>query len=374
MISSTLPPEQPSPSGPNIPRRTLRSAAWLIALFLIAVGLAAAFAFTLSALSPASTNKRAPTVLVSIPSGATSTSIGAMLARKYLVRRAFGFALAARLQGIAGKMKAGRYEISPAMPPRQIAALIALGETAQDIVTIPEGFTVAQIAHRLAQRNIVNEQQFLWLARTQGRTFHAQGFQPPSPNLEGYLFPDTYRISPPPSDIRAIGKPPIDARERQIITMMLENFRRRALEPESTAFKNYPGGVAAAVNLASLVEREAEVPKDRALIAAALTNRLKQGMRLQCDATVQYALKQHKSRLFFSDLRVNSPYNTYLHAGLPPTPICNPGLPSIEAALHPAKVDYLFYVGRPDGSHIFSRTLAEHDRAIAELRAARRGT
>lgn len=374
MRVSNQQPERPGAGGRDIPRRTMRSAAWLIALFLVAIGVAAAWAFTLSALSPVSSNKKASTVLVAIPSGANAKSIGALLERKHLVRRSLGFVLAARLQGIAGKMKAGRYEISPAMPPRQIAALIALGETAQDIVTVPEGFTVAQIAHRLAQHNMVNEQQFLWLARTQGKTFHVQGFQPPSEDLEGYLFPDTYRIPLALVDIQSGSKSPRDARERQIIELMLENFRRRVYEPESAAFTRYPGGLAAAITMASLVEREAEVPKDRPLIAAALTNRLKKKMRLQCDATVQYALKQHKSRLLFSDLRVDSPYNTYLHAGLPPTPICNPGLPSIEAALNPAKVDYLFYVGRPDGSHIFSRTLAEHDRAIARLRAASKGS
>jgi UPF0755 protein len=342
-------------------RRTARHAAWLVALMLIAVALAAALGITMSVLSPVTTNKAAPFVLVAVPSGANAKSIGALLAHRHLVRRAFGFVLAARLEGVADKMRAGRYEISPAMPPRQIAALIALGKTASDVVTIPEGYTVAQIARRLAQQHMADEKTFLTLAQTQGRTFRADAFQPPDDNLEGYLYPDTYRI-------------PKGTSERDIITLMLRGFDKRVVEPNAATLGHYPGGLAAAVNLASLVEREAEVPRDRSLIAAALTNRLKKGMRLECDATVQYALPQHKARLFYADLRVNSPYNTYLHSGLPPTPICNPGLPSIEAALHPAAVDYLFYVARPDGSHIFSRTLAEHDRAIAQIHALQKGT
>ena len=200
--------------------------------------------------------------------------------------------------------------------------------------TVPEGYTVRQIARRLAERGMADETQFLSLARTQGRTFHVDGWTPPDANLEGYLFPDTYRI-------------PRGTTPRQIIAQMLGEFHSRVVLPHQADFARYPGGLPAAITLASLVEREAEVDADRPLIASALDNRLKQGMRLQCDATVQYALPEHKSRLFYGDLRVNSPYNTYLHAGLPPTPIASPGLPSIEAALHPAQTDYLFYVARP---------------------------
>ncbi len=360
MSSTTKPPTRRRPAASVPPRRTARSAAWLVVALLLAVAVGGALMMTTSALSPVSTDKHAPTVLVTIPAGADAKTIGALLARKRLVRRGLGFVLAARLEGVAGKMKAGRYELSPAMPPRQIADLIALGLTASDIVVIPEGYTVAQTAHRLAQRHMADERVFLHLAQTQGRTFQTAGFQPPDADLEGYLYPDTYRI-------------PKGTDERGIISQMLHNFQRRVLATEGPAVARHPGGLAAAVTLASLVEREAEVDRDRPLIAAALTNRLAQGMRLQCDATVQYALPRHKARLMYADLKVDSPYNTYTHAGLPPTPICSPGLPSIDAALHPADVDYLFYVARPDGSHIFSRTLAEHDRAIAQLRAARRG-
>ena len=131
-----------------------------------------------------------------------------------------------------------------------------------------------------------------------------------------------------------------------------------------------PGKLGNTMKMASLVEGEAEVDGDRPKIAAALSNRLNIGMRLQCDASIEYILPSHKKRLYYKDLKVDSPYNTYLHAGLPPTPIDNPGVPSILAAMHPSKAGYLFYVARPDGTHIFSDTLSEHDKAIAMLRHA----
>lgn len=344
------------------PRRALRSAAWLVFIVFIGAGLLFAAGVMTYVVSPVSPDKTARMVLVTIPSGANAHTIGQILARKHLVRKAPGFVLAARWAGVAGKMKAGHYELSPAMSPREIATRIALGLTANDFVTIPEGYTLVQIAHRLSEHHMADEAKFLAMAQTQGRSFTAAGFQPPDDNLEGYLFPDTYRI-------------PRGTTERGIITQMLRDFQQHVLtEPNKALIARYPGGLADAVNLASLVEREAETDGDRPLIAAALSNRLKRGMRLQCDATIQYALPQHKTRLLYADLRVDSPYNSYKYAGLPPTPICSPGLPSIEAALKPADVNYLFYVARPDGSHIFSATLAEHDRAVAQMRALRNKT
>lgn len=346
------------PSSKNQPsRRTGRHASLTVFILLLLVAFFVAAAIVTRILAPVTTVRTARIVLVTIPAGANVRTIGALLARHGLVRSPLGFTLAARIDHLSDKLQAGRYELSPAMPPRQIALLIALGRTANDVVVIPEGFTIAQIARRLAEEHKASEPSFLALARTQGRTFQAGGFRPPSDNLEGYLYPDTYRL-------------PKGAGERAIITQMLGNFEARVLAPHKQDFAQARGGLPGVLTLASLVEREAEADSERPHIASVLQNRLRIGMRLQCDASVQYALPQHKTRLLFSDLRVNSPYNTYLHAGLPPTPICNPGLPSIEAALHPAVSDDLFYVARGGGHHIFSPTLAAHDRAIAQLRAS----
>ena len=339
------------------PRRVRRSASLLVLLLFAALTVAAGVLYTIELLGPVSGNPKAPTVLVTIPPGKSARQIGEILARKHLIRSPLSFVFASRLDHLSGEMHAGRYALSPAMPPRQIAALMALGETASNVVTVPEGFTVRQIARRLANAGLVNEMQFLTLATTQGKSFSVAGWTPPNASLEGYLFPDTYTL-------------PKGATPREIISQMLQNFHARVVVPDGKLAARAPGGLPGTITLASLVEREAEVGSDRPLIAAVYRNRLALGMRLQCDATVQYALPQHKTRLFYADLRVDSPYNTYTHAGLPPTPIACPGLPSINAALHPANVDYLYYVAGPDGKHhVFSRTLAGQNAAIARVRA-----
>jgi len=343
----------------NTPRRVRRSATLLVLLLVTALVVVAGMLYTVQLLGPVTGNKNAAPVFVSIPPGRNARQIGEILARKHLVRSPLSFVFASRMDGLSGKMHAGRYELSPAMPPRQIAAQMALGETAQGIITVPEGYTVRQIARRMAEHHLANEAQFLNLAQTGGRSFHVRGWTPPDDNLEGYLYPDTYTV-------------PKGASARDLVQIMLENFARRVVTPYGAEADAFPGGLPAAVTLASLVEREAEVDEDRPLIAAVYRNRLKAGMRLQCDATVQYALPEHKTRLFYADLRVDSPYNTYKHAGLPPTPIANPGLPSIEAALDPARVGYLYYVAGPGGRHVFSTTLAQHEQAVVHARAARK--
>ena len=338
------------------PRQVSRSASLLVTLLMVALGIAAGILYAVQLLAPLSADKNVPTVLVTIPPGKSARQIGEILAGKHLIRKAYSFVLASRMDHLSGQMRAGRYELSPAMPPRQMAALMALGETASRVVTLPEGFTVRQIARRLAGQKLTNERDFLRLAQTQGQTFHVHGWTPPDDNLEGYLFPDTYDV-------------PKGATPREIIQMMLDNFHARVFVPESAESAHFPGGLPDAMILASLVEREAEADADRPLIAAVYLNRLKIGQRLECDATVQYALPEHKTRLFDRDLRVDSPYNTYRYAGLPPTPIANPGLPSIEAALHPAHVPYLYYVAAPNGRHVFSATFVQHQQAIARVRA-----
>jgi len=329
----------------------------LILLLFAALIIAAGVLYAVELLGPVSGNPKASTVLVTIPPGKSARQIGEILAKKHIIRSPLSFVFASRLDHLSGEMHAGRYALSPAMPPRQIAALMALGETATNTITVPEGFTVRQIARRLSKARLADETQFLTLATAQGKSFTVAGWRPPSANLEGYLFPDTYTV-------------PKGATPREIIQQMLENFHGRVVIPYGKVAATAPGGLPDTMILASLVEREAEVDSDRPLVAAVYRNRLAIGMRLQCDATVQYALPQHKTRLFYADLRVDSAYNTYKYAGLPPTPIGCPGLPSIKAALHPASADYLYYVAGSDGKHhVFSRTLAEQSAAIARVRA-----
>jgi UPF0755 protein len=218
-------------------------------------------------------------------------------------------------------------------------------------VTFPEGYTLKKIAARLKEKGLIqDEKSFLMLTKTQGKSFKA-GFPLPA-NLEGYLFPDTYTFAQ-------------GADEKTIVQTLLSTFERKVAAKITASGKP----VNETLIKASLIEREAEVEEDRAKIAGVIENRLKKSMRLQIDATVQYALPEHKPRLLFADLKFKSPYNTYLHKGLPPGPICSPGLPSVEAALAPERSSYLFYVAGKDGKkHLFATTFAEHQRNIKSVR------
>lgn len=228
-------------------------------------------------------------------------------------------------------------------------------------VTIPEGFTLQQIADRLDEKGIVDRKTFLAAARSPA-VISSLGadFDLPHDTLEGYLFPDTYRFQP---------RTPA----AQILQEMVLNFSARFARPYQQEVARSEYSLHQIVTLASLIEREAKVPEDRARIAGVLENRLKRNMRLEVDATVLYALGYHKPRVLYRDLEVRSPYNTYRHKGLPPGPIANPGLLCLIAALHPEPNDDLYYVAQPNGKHLFSRTLAEYEAAKRLVRLERKG-
>ncbi len=289
-------------------------------------------------------------VIVQIHKGASAGSVSHMLADKRLIRSAFAFQLLARISGKSGMLKPGAYDLSPSMSPGSILNRIAGGEVSARWITIPEGFTVRQVAERLSAEGYGNADQLLNETLYNGKVFRTN-FYHPEDSLEGYLFPDSYLL-------------PVGASGEAAINEMLICFQRKVAEDLAPDIRKSGMSLHEVITLASLIEREARVPGDRPLVSAVLHNRLRQNMRLQCDATVLYALGQHKKRVLYRDLEVKSPYNTYLNTGLPPGPIANPGLDSIKAALHPARVDYLFYVAKSDGSHIFSRTMQEHERAI----------
>ncbi len=295
--------------------------------------------------------------LVRITPGMSARQIGQKLEKMGLVRNARAFEWVVRWRGWGNRLKPGEYELRPSMSPAQIAQLIAEGRVATSWVTIPEGYTVRQIADLLQERGVADREEFLRLATEEGDTFRAS-FPLPK-NLEGYLFPNTYRLP------RGTGARP--AIQSMVSLLEQEVYQRYRAEIEQSGFTFHE-----ILTIASLIEREAKVPEDRPLIAAVIRNRLKRGMKLEIDATVLYALGTHKSRVLYRDLEVDSDYNTYRRKGLPPGPIANPGIACVEAALRPANVDYLYYVARPDGSHIFTRSLQEHHEAVARARAERR--
>lgn len=297
----------------------------------------------------------APRTVV-IPPGEGAWQIGERLAAAGLARSARAVAVAATVRGAAGRLRHGEYALSPAQGAWQIVGVLVRGETLLHRVTIPEGFTVTQIAETLAASALADRDRFLDLALRAGRRFgRVASYGLAADSLEGYLFPDTYYL-------------PRGMDEAAIIERFLDRLDA-ALGPEVRA-------AAAARDLtlhqlltvASMIEREARVAAERPVIAGVIYNRLRLGMHLEIDATVLYALGRHKTEVTFADLTVDSPYNTYRYPGLPPGPIASPGRAAIAAAAAPAETPYLFYVLKPDGSHHFSRTLREHRAAVRRYR------
>ncbi len=280
-----------------------------------------------------------PARTVVLTPGQTTSQIGAALVQAGLVRSARAVVLAARLQRADGRLRHGEYALDPGQGAWQIVRVLARGEAVLHRLTIPEGFTVAQIADELARTGLGDRGRFLEMAQ----------------GLEGYLFPDTYLLP------RGLGEEAIIERMRARFNDVVGPELRKAARERGLSLQ-------ALVTVASMIEREARVPEERPVIAGVIYNRLRLGMRLEIDATVLYALGRHKTELALADLGVESPYNTYRHAGLPPGPIANPGLAAISAAAAPAETPFLFYVLRPDGSHHFSRTLREHQEAVRRYR------
>jgi UPF0755 protein len=319
--------------------------------------MAALFAATVvgvaSLFRPAGSSNRV--VRVDVPRHASVRAIAETLETKGLIRHRYAFMLMARLMGESNHMKAGEYELQPSMPLVQIIDKLARGDAIAAWFTVPEGYTVAQVADTLSQLGMADRHRFLKLALSGSPKFDL-GLKIPRRSLEGYLFPDSYKFKKGVS-------------EHTIVAGMLRNFHSRVVDDLAEDVRSSSLPLDKVVILASLIEREARAPDDRPLIAAVIYNRLKRHMLLQIDASVLYALGRHKDRVLLADLKVDSPYNTYKYPGLPPGPICSPGLDSIRAALRPAKADYLYYVAQANGRHIFSTTLAEHNAAVKRARS-----
>lgn len=291
-------------------------------------------------------------VEVEIRPGMSALRIGEMLEEKGLIRSRAAFLWIVRLKGMEGKLQSGRYLLSRSMSPARIAEKIAKGEVKLVKFRVPEGLTVEEIARLWQERGFGGAEEFMRAARDE-RLLRKYGI--PADTAEGYLFPETYMI---PEDITA----------EQMVEMMLKQFRRRVGDDIIEKGRKLGLSLHQVVTLASIVEEEAMIDEERPIISAVFHNRLRLGWRLEADPTVRYALGNPKRPLTWKDLKVDSPYNTYLHPGLPPGPICNPGLKSIEAAVNPADVDYLYFVSTGRGRHIFSKTYSEHLRAIAKIK------
>jgi len=297
-------------------------------------------------------------VTVEIPVGAGASQIGERLEKAGVIRSGLAFTVMARLLGDSSDMKSGEYRLPRNLGVVELLDQLVRGTNAESQwVTIPEGKTLRQIATQLDEDRLARRDVFLRAARRNPSTY---GLNVPvrRSSVEGYLMPDTYKL-------------PVKTNERKIVAQLVKNWKDKVWTPNRALFAKNDLPPDKVVILASMIEREARVPQDRPLISSVIRNRLKKKMKLQIDATVLYALGKHKNLVTYKDLKVDSLFNTYKHPGLPPAPICNPGLAAIEAALTPARSDYLYYVAKPDGSHIFTRTGQEHAAAVAKARVLR---
>jgi UPF0755 protein len=291
---------------------------------------------------------------VEIPPGAGSAAIGRRLTQAGVVRDTLTWRIALVRSGHGRALKAGEYRFAGELRPADVIGRIARGEVYLRPITFPEGLSIAEMAKLFEARGFGPTSAFEAAARNAAII---AALDPQARDLEGYLYPETYPL-------------PRRADASMLVRTMVERFERVFGPGERAAAATRGLTVREVVTLASLVEKETARSEERSTIAAVYLNRLKIGMGLQCDPTVIYALQKagrYTGNLRREDLAFDSPYNTYKYAGLPPGPIAAPGRPSIEAVLQPAEVDYLYFVSRNDGSHVFSRTYAEHQAKVREF-------
>ena len=293
---------------------------------------------------------------VSVPSGSTFRAAADSLGRAGVVRSPRLFALYAKLRGSDRDIKAGTYLLQRGTPWSDLVEALERGKGIERTVTIPEGLTLAAILPMLARATGAPAESLEVAVRD---TSLLRRLDVPTESVEGYLFPDTYRFAFGTSARAAVAE-----LVRRFEVVWDPTWDQRLQELGMSRHQ--------VITLASIVEKEARLAEERPVIAAVYHNRLRSGMRLEADPTVQYALGRHRDRLLYKDLEVDSPYNTYRNPGLPPGPIASPGRASIEAALYPASVPYRFFVAHPDGHHEFRVTFEEHRAARQEVRRARR--
>jgi UPF0755 protein len=288
-----------------------------------------------------------PAVRVIVPKHSSFAAAADSLHRAGIVGFPLAFRIFARLKGEDRRIKPGTYLLKHSTPWSDILSALNGGRGLVNAITIPEGFTLQQIVPLLAQRIRVPLDS---VNAAVTDTAQLARLDIPTKTLEGYLFPDTYAF-------------PEGTTARQAVGEMVKRFEREWKPEWDSLLTTMALNRNDIVTLASIIEKEAKRPEERPVISAVYHNRLRAGMLLQADPTIQYALGRHTPRILYKDLQVKSPYNTYTHAGLPPGPIASPGGPSLVAALFPANVSYRYFVADSDGHHEFRTTLQEHDSA-----------
>lgn len=330
-------------------RRVLFLFAFVAFFFLL--GLALAGAWLRSELERPYYGGPAGGAFVDIPRGANTGRIADLLIKSGILRYRMPFMLYLRCLDMGRRIQAGEYMFSEPSTPRQVAQRLIRGDVYFRSITIPEGLTARETMELLAKDGLGNLEE---MQKALLKTDWIRDLDPGARNLEGYLFPETYRFS------RRIGS-------EAIVKTMVNQFRTEFAGIQAQTPERSGLSVSQIVILASMIEKEVKRPEEGPLVASVLVNRLERKIPLGCDATIIYAMKLagiYRGNLGKADMKMESPYNSYIHLGLPPGPIANPGALSIRAALNPAKTDYLYYVSRNDGTHQFSRDFRSHLNAV----------
>ncbi len=323
------------------------STSLLVLFIILAAGAASLYAAYRYQLSPVDSGT-SRSVSFEVPTGQSTPEIAARLRQAGLIRDKNIFVLYLNLHGLRGQLQAGSYDLAASKSTPQIADTLTKGKVTSDLLVIPEGSTLTQIKELAAKHGLKPTDFKTALADTYTSQYASQ--RPAGTDPEGYLFPDGYQISPATT-------------AHQLIQTMLTTLDQK-LSPDLVSALAAQGlSVHQGLTLASVIEREVANSTDRPMVAQVFLSRLAAGQALQSDVTVQYAATQ--AGLPF-DLKLNSPYNTYANKGLPIGPICSPGLSALNAAAHPAKTNYLYFVAGKDGKTHFARTLAEHQANVAK--------
>ena len=347
----------------EISLKYVATVAGAVFLCIVAIGAVLIFADPTIAQAPKTPSTETSTesaeeeriIHVKIREGLSTAEIAERLAEKGIIDSSLKFRFVARLRGYDDKLRPGSYTFAPNMSDDEVFAKLLTGEKRLVQFTVPEGFGVKEIANRLYSLDLVDKEEFLKAAtdfapyeymRKHKNVFYAS---------EGFLFPDTYTVEN-------------DVEIEEILSLMANTFDEKLTVAMRAQAAKMDLSIYDLITLASLVEREVRFPEDRPIVAQVLLKRLRLNMPLQTDATLQYLMETPKEEVSIADTQIDSPYNTYQHVGLPPGPIANPGLASIEAVLHPAETDYLYFVADRSGHNHYAYTYEEHLNLVNKYR------